>query len=76
MKTPRKKRYSRATIIGAHILKNLMSTVPMLVGCFVIIYAVCAYQYSWAGFAKFSIEFLLGGGLLTLGALIFDYFEN
>lgn len=76
MKTTRRTRYSRTQIICAHILKHLMTTVPMLVGCAVIIYGACAYTPSWAGLARLGIEITIGGGLFTLGALIGNYFEN
>lgn len=76
MKTTRRTRYTRTQIICAHILKHLMTTVPMLVGCTVVVYGACTYQYSWAGLAKFGIKLTLGGGLFILGAIIGNYFEN
>ena len=73
-----KRPYSRATIICAHILKYLITTVPMLIGCAVVIYAVCAfqYQYRWAALVKLGIELVLGGGLFALGAVNYNYFES
>ena len=75
MKTTNR-RYSRTQIICAHIIKHLITTLPMLMGCAVVIYGVCAYQYSWAGLARFGIEFAIGATLFILGALIGSYFEN
>ena len=74
--TTRRTRYNLKERIIAHILKHLMTTVPMLMGCAIVLYGACTYQYSWAGLARFGIEFAIGGTLFILGALIGNYFEN
>lgn len=76
MKTTRRTRYTRTQIICAHVIKHLITSLPMLMGCTVVIYGVCAYQYSWAGLARFGIEFVIGATLFILGALIGSYLEN
>lgn len=64
------------TRILAHILKHLMTTVPMLVGTLIVLYAICSYEYSWLGMAHFIVQCMIGGGLVALGYVILDAFNS
>lgn len=68
--------YSLKERIICHILKHLITTLPMLAGYVVMTYAVCAYSWTWTGFVKLCIELVLGGGLLALGAIILQYIDD
>ena len=75
MKTT-KRPYSRTTIICAHILKHLMTSVPMTVGFFAVLGSVGSYELCRIGMAQFWIQTILGFGLAALGAIILNYFES
>lgn len=75
MKTTNR-RYSRKQIICAHILKHLMTSVPMTIGFLAVLGSVGSYELARIGTAQFLVQTILGAGLCVLGALILNYFEN
>lgn len=67
---------NRTTIICAHILKHLMTTVPIIIGSLITIYAVCVFQPCHIGMIKLIIQIAIGLGITILGCIILNQFEN
>lgn len=62
--------------ILAHTLKHLMTSVPILVGLFVVVGTVGTYELDNIGTAQFITQSVIGLGLFSVGCAILNYFEN
>ena len=74
--TTRKRRYSRREIILAHIIKHLITTVPMTIGFLAALGSAGSYELDRIGTTQMITQCVLGFGLMGLGAVIYNYFEN
>ena len=74
--TTRRTRYTRKQVIIAHILKHLMTSVPMTVGFLAVLGSVGSYELVRIGVVQMFIQCILGFGLMILGAVICNYFES
>ena len=74
--TARKRRYSQREIIIAHVIKHLLTTVPMTAGFLVVLGTVGSYELDRIGVTQTITQCVLAFGLMILGSVIYEYFES